>query len=172
MLQLINLRPRCRSCTSVKDWMQLAKADSSKQSSTTAATAGAASITAAALSSLSPTYPLDCPADVETLGNHTWTLLHSITATYPTRASAQQQSDMKQFLTLFGKLYPCWQCAEDFQEWMGRTRNEPRVEGRSELGRWMCEAHNEVNRKLGKKVFDCGRWEERWRDGWRDGRCG
>ena len=33
------------------------------------------------------------------------------------------------------------------------------------LGRWMCEAHNEVNRKLGKGEFDCSRWEERWRTG-------
>jgi len=49
--------------------------------------------------------------------------------------------------------------------------NEPRVEGRDGLGRWMCEAHNEVNRKLGKEVFDCGRWEERWRTGWRNGSC-
>jgi mitochondrial FAD-linked sulfhydryl oxidase len=35
----------------------------------------------------------------------------------------------------------------------------------------MCQAHNEVNRKLGKSEFDCGLWKERWRDGWRDGRC-
>lgn len=34
--------------------------------------------------------------------------------------------------------------------------------GREGLGRWMCEAHNEVNRKLGKEGFDCRRVEERW----------
>lgn len=27
---------------------------------------------------------------------------------------------------------------------MGRRGNEPRVEGREGLGRWLCEAHNEV----------------------------
>ena len=48
---------------------------------------------------------------------------------------------------------------------MQKRGNEPRVRGRSEFGRWMCEAHNEVNEKLGKKTFDCGRWEERWRTG-------
>jgi FAD-linked sulfhydryl oxidase len=118
------------------------------------------------------TYPSDCPPDVETLGNHTWTLLHSLSAQYPERASTQQQADMGQFLNLFGKLYPCWVCAEDFQQWKSRKENEPRLGGRSEFGTWMCEAHNEVNRKLGKKEFDCKRWEERWRDGWKDGRCG
>lgn len=45
---------------------------------------------------------------------------------------------------------------------MGKKGNEPRVEGREGLGRWLCEAHNEVNEKLGKERFDCGRWEERW----------
>lgn len=49
--------------------------------------------------------------------------------------------------------------------------NRVRTESREEFGRWMCEAHNGVNRKLGKKEFDCERWEERWRTGWKDGRC-
>jgi FAD-linked sulfhydryl oxidase len=70
---------------------------------------------------------------------------------------------------LFSKLYPCWVCAEDFQEYM--EKNRIRTESREEFGRWMCEAHNDVNRKLGKKEFDCGKWEERWRTGWKDGRC-
>lgn len=70
---------------------------------------------------------------------------------------------------LFSKLYPCWVCASDFQVWM--AENKVRTESRDEFGKWMCEAHNEVNRKLGKKEFDCGKWEERWRTGWKDGSC-
>lgn len=49
--------------------------------------------------------------------------------------------------------------------------NRPKLGGRKEFGWWMCEAHNEVNRKLGKPEFDCRFWEERWRSGWKDGRC-
>ncbi|KAL8676807.1 MAG: hypothetical protein Q9186_006714 [Xanthomendoza sp. 1 TL-2023] len=113
----------------------------------------------------------DCPPDVEELGRSTWSLLHTISASYPSRASPTQQDEMRQFLGLFGKLYPCWVCAEDFQAWMKSKGNEPRVESRDGLGKWMCDAHNEVNRKLGKQEFDCGRWEERWRTGWKDGRC-
>ncbi|KAI1007114.1 hypothetical protein K3495_g1101 [Podosphaera aphanis] len=113
--------------------------------------------------------PSDCPPDVEALGRSSWSLLHSISAAYPVTASPTQQSDIAHFLSLFGKLYPCWVCAEDFQRYMEMHR--VRTEGREELGRWMCEAHNEVNRKLGKPVFDCQKWEERWRTGWKDGRC-
>ncbi|KAL8821724.1 MAG: hypothetical protein Q9223_000298 [Gallowayella weberi] len=157
----------CRSCTSKADFLALSSKGFRKDAlSTTTATSTPPSTSTA---SLDP--PPNCPPDVEELGRSTWTLLHTISASYPPRASPTQQNEMRQFLGLFGKLYPCWVCAEDFQEWMKRKGNEPRVESRDGLGKWMCEAHNEVNRKLGKQEFDCERWEERWRTGWKDGRC-
>ncbi|KAJ5886582.1 Mitochondrial FAD-linked sulfhydryl oxidase ERV1 [Penicillium subrubescens] len=120
-----------------------------------------------------PKPPPDCPPDVEQLGRSTWTLLHTMAATYPEKASASHQEDMQGFLKFFSKLYPCWVCADDFRTWMAHPsgRNQPKLSGRKEFGWWMCEAHNEVNRKLGKKEFDCRLWEERWRTGWKDGRC-
>ncbi|KAL2064029.1 hypothetical protein VTL71DRAFT_4523 [Oculimacula yallundae] len=118
---------------------------------------------------LAPPPRKDCPPDVEELGRSSWTLLHSIAATYPITPTPTEQTQVSQFLGLFSKLYPCWVCAEDFQDWM--TKNKVRTESRDEFGTWMCEAHNDVNRKLGKKEFDCSKWEERWRTGWKDGRC-
>ncbi|CAG8894055.1 unnamed protein product [Penicillium nalgiovense] len=117
--------------------------------------------------------PSDCPPDVEELGRSTWTLLHSMAATYPEKADAEHQANMGGFLKFFSKLYPCWVCADDFRAWMAHPsgRNQPKLGSRKEFGWWMCEAHNEVNRKLGKKEFDCRLWEERWRTGWKDGRC-
>lgn len=116
--------------------------------------------------------PDDCPADVERLGRSTWTLLHTMTATYPTQPSPGEQMQTRTFLSTFSKMYPCGHCAEDFRDWMSKEENMPRVQSREDFGRWMCEAHNAVNVKLGKSVFDCGRWEERWRTGPEDGRCG
>ncbi|KAJ5046578.1 uncharacterized protein L3040_003817 [Drepanopeziza brunnea f. sp. 'multigermtubi'] len=113
--------------------------------------------------------PRECPPDVEQLGRSSWTLLHSITAAYPTEPTPTEQTQASTFVSLFAKLYPCWVCAEDFQDWM--ARNKVRTESREEFGRWMCEAHNDVNRKLGKREFDCSKWEERWRTGWKDGSC-
>lgn len=113
--------------------------------------------------------PTDCPPDVVELGRSSWTLLHSIAATYPETPTPAQQNDLKSFMGLFSKLYPCWFCAQDFQKYI--KKEEPRVRTRDEFGKWLCDAHNEVNRKLGKKEFDCRFWEERWKDGWKDGRC-
>ncbi|KAJ5538443.1 hypothetical protein N7494_007922 [Penicillium frequentans] len=171
----------CRTCTSVSSWRALtkqAKADSPTSSSSTTNTTSATSTTpttplTAPATHPEPSIPADCPPDVEALGRSTWTLLHTMAATYPERADTQQQSDMQGFLKLFSRLYPCWVCADDFKTWMAHPsgRNQPKLSGRKEFGWWMCEAHNEVNRKLGKKEFDCRFWEERWKTGWKDGRC-
>ncbi|KAL4926905.1 flavin-linked sulfhydryl oxidase [Aspergillus undulatus] len=166
----------CRLCTSAAAWRNLTK-QSKAQSAPAAATTTTAASTSTTQSQRTqatpPEHQRECPPDVEDLGRSTWTLLHSLTATYPETASSSEQSEMKSFLTLFSKLYPCWVCADDFRNWMSEPsgKNQPRLKGRKEFGNWMCEAHNEVNRKLGKKEFDCRFWEERWRNGWKDGRC-
>lgn len=153
---------RCRTCNKTSDWARAFRSQMNAKDKTTGTPGPSSSI---------PVFPADCPPDVEQLGNHSWTLLHSISGAYPERATPQQQADMRNFLTLFGKLYPCWTCASDFQQWIAKPENTPRTEGREGLGRWMCKAHNEVNRKLGKDEFDCSKWQERWRTGWKDGRC-
>ena len=162
---------RCRSCTSVSSWMAMARSApaSNKDSKPGAAQTTTAPSTANA--SFPSSMPSDCPPDVEQLGRSTWTFLHALTAAYPERPSLTQQSETKTFISLFGKMYPCWSCADDFRSWM-KDGNEPRVSNRDDFGRWMCEAHNAVNEKLGKSSFDCNKWEERWRTGWNDGRCG
>lgn len=113
----------------------------------------------------------DCPPDVEQLGRSTWTLLHSIAAQYPIKPTIEEQKNATTFITSFSKLYPCWTCADDFRTWLKKDGNAPRVSSRHDFGQWLCEAHNEVNVKLGKKPFDCSRWEERWKTGWKNGSC-
>jgi mitochondrial FAD-linked sulfhydryl oxidase len=153
---------RCRSCTSFASWAAMTKQTVSKPTTTSPTSA------LNSTSTLQP--PPDCPPDVDQLGRSTWTLLHTMAANYPTNPSPTQQTETKQFMGLFGKMYPCWVCADDFRTWM-KEGNEPKVSSREEFGRWLCEAHNAVNVKLGKERFDCDRWEERWRTGWKDGRC-
>ncbi|ATZ47217.1 Bcerv1 [Botrytis cinerea B05.10] len=114
--------------------------------------------------------PTDCPPSIETLGRASWTFLHTLSASYPSTPTPSDRTNISTFMNLFAQLYPCWTCAEDFQSYM--AENKVRTESRAEFGMWMCEAHNDVNRKLGKREFDCARWEERWRTGWKDGRCG
>ena len=106
---------------------------------------------------------------MEELGRSTWTLLHSIAATYPKTPTTSEQDDLRGFFKFFAKLYPCWVCAEDFQQYMKKETMQ--TSSREDFGQWLCRAHNDVNKKLGKPTFDCAKWEERWRTGWRDGSC-
>lgn len=122
------------------------------------------SVSSSSSTKQSESYAKIDPPDVEKLGRSSWTLLHLIAATYPETPSNKQQADMKQFLKLFGNFYPCWFCAEDFEKYM--TKNEPVTETQDQLGRWLCDAHNEVNVKLGKPKFNCDLWKKRWKDGW------
>ncbi|ETS85522.1 hypothetical protein PFICI_03547 [Pestalotiopsis fici W106-1] len=162
----------CRTCSSGSAFKAFAKSslkpsNNNTTTTTKAATAGAAVAATGAAATL--TIPRDCPPDVEQLGRSTWTLLHSIAATYPTTPSAREQADLQTFMSTFSRLYPCWVCADDFQGYMAREKMP--VGSRDAFGQWLCEAHNAVNVKLGKQTFDCSKWQERWRTGWKDGRC-
>ncbi|KAI5967732.1 ERV1 [Candida margitis] len=109
-------------------------------------------------------YAKEDPPDVARLGKSSWTLLHSIAATFPETPTTKQQSDMKSFLNLFAGFYPCWYCGEDFVKYI--DQHEPQTKSQDNLGKWLCEAHNDVNKKLGKPQFDCNFWKQRWKDGW------
>ncbi|XP_015365196.1 PREDICTED: FAD-linked sulfhydryl oxidase ALR-like [Diuraphis noxia] len=47
----------------------------------------------------------------------------------------------------------------------------PETNSQQSLSDWLCRVHNQVNKKLGKPLFDCNQVNERWRDGWKDGSC-
>ncbi|KAG5421045.1 ERV1 [Candida metapsilosis] len=109
-------------------------------------------------------YAKEEPPDVAQLGKSSWTLLHSIAATFPETPTTKQQQDMKSFLNLFAGFYPCWYCGEDFVKYI--DKHEPQTKSQDDLGKWLCEAHNDVNKKLGKPQFNCQFWKQRWKDGW------
>ncbi|KAL6060914.1 Flavin-linked sulfhydryl oxidase of the mitochondrial IMS [Balamuthia mandrillaris] len=106
-------------------------------------------------------WEMEDPPDVVDLGRAGWTLLHTTAAYYPDRPTPEQQAAVGELLRSLSKLYPCRICAEDLQRIMQKM--PPQVESRQALSQWMCRAHNDVNRQLGKPLFPCERVDERWR---------
>lgn len=104
------------------------------------------------------------PPDVEELGRSSWTFIHSLCAKYPAKPEKKDKEQISSFFDMLGRMYPCDWCAADFSTYL----KEHKLDNSSKegLNMWICGAHNEVNRKLGKKEFDCNLWKQRWRDGW------
>ncbi|CCK70134.1 flavin-linked sulfhydryl oxidase KNAG_0D03880 [Huiozyma naganishii CBS 8797] len=114
----------------------------------------------------SRSYLKEDPPDVQKLGVASWDFLHSMAAKYPDQPTVTQEGEMKEFLKIFSHVYPCHWCAKDFEKYI--EKHAPRTKSKEDLSRWMCEAHNSVNGKLGKPKFDCNFWKQRWQDGWED----
>ncbi|KAI5793716.1 hypothetical protein DFH27DRAFT_654633 [Peziza echinospora] len=122
----------CRTCTDTRSWLALAKSKSKPKSASSPSTTTTTTTPTTTTTSPSQTRsanggdtspPLECPADVATLGRATWTLLHTISATYPSSPTPAQKHDMFTFMTSFARVYPCWVCADGLQEWMRRPEN-------------------------------------------------
>ena len=96
----------------------------------------------------------------EDLGRATWTFLHVLASQYPDEPTEEQKRDAKQLVYSLTRLYPCKECAEHFQDVVAKI--PPDVSSSVVFQRWMCEVHNEVNGRLGKEKFYCGRVDERW----------
>ena len=105
------------------------------------------------------------------MGRAGWTVLHTLAVTLPEKDAlkAETRSDLAAFVGLWAKLYPCEPCAEDLRKDL--KANPVRTATGRDFARWVCEAHNRVNVKLGKERFNCDQVYERWRDGWKDGSC-
>ncbi|KAF6761549.1 growth factor [Ephemerocybe angulata] len=113
--------------------------------------------------------PPDCPPDVEVLGRSTWTFLHTAAAYFPDKPTPAQRASMISLLRSLPVIYPCGWCAQDFGKDL--AQNPPDVSNGKKLSEWLCQRHNQVNKKLGKPLFDCLKVDERWKDGPADGRC-
>uniref|UniRef100_A0A060TI77 Sulfhydryl oxidase n=1 Tax=Blastobotrys adeninivorans TaxID=409370 RepID=A0A060TI77_BLAAD len=87
------------------------------------------------------------------LGNAGWKLLHTVLAQYPENPTEEEKVTLRSFIHLFSRVYPCRECAEHFQQLL--REYPPQVSSREAASMWGCDAHNKVNIRLNKPVFDC-----------------
>lgn len=103
----------------------------------------------------------ECPLDSQELGRNTWSFIHTMAAYY--KPSEENKVRMSNLINGIARFYPCSYCASHLQEYI--VKNPPNLDSATLLSRWWCLAHNDVNARLGKPIFDCDRVMERWKDG-------
>lgn len=57
-------------------------------------------------------------------------------------------------------MFPCSICKNGFKKLL--TDNPIRNNGREELVIYICELHNQVNKRLNKEIFDCNNAIKFW----------
>jgi len=144
----------CRACHDFKSWAKLQSKPKNVENTS---------------ESNEPHIDKECPLDKDQLGRNTWSLIHTMAAYYPEKPTVDQQKDMEQFIRIFSRFYPCEPCAHDIRKDI--ESDPPQTQSQQSLSQWWCRIHNKVNKKLGKKLFDCSRVDERWLNGWSDGSC-
>jgi FAD-linked sulfhydryl oxidase len=87
------------------------------------------------------------------MGRGSWELIHRLAAKFPKQPTPEQTEDASQFFSILSRLYPCEDCAQHFR---GLLKVNPvRASSNSELSVWACEAHNAVNERNNKTLFNC-----------------
>ncbi|KAF9047626.1 ERV/ALR sulfhydryl oxidase domain-containing protein [Panaeolus papilionaceus] len=87
------------------------------------------------------------------LGRATWKLLHTMTLRYPEHPTADEREALSSYFYLSSRLYPCGECAAEFQQLLKQF--PPQTSSRRVTSLWLCGLHNKVNERLKKPEFDC-----------------
>ncbi|TNY22001.1 ERV/ALR sulfhydryl oxidase domain-containing protein [Rhodotorula diobovata] len=88
------------------------------------------------------------------LGRASWKLLHTMAARFPEEPTSNQREAFAAWLHLFSRLYPCGECAAEFQQLL--RQHPPQTSSRGAASLYLCHLHNLVNARLGKDEYDCG----------------
>ncbi|KAK9442514.1 ERV2 protein-like protein [Metarhizium brunneum] len=87
------------------------------------------------------------------LGRATWKFLHTMVARFPDKPTDSDRKTLESFFLLFGRLYPCGDCARHFRGMLDKY--PPQTSSRNAAAGWLCALHNMVNKRLEKPTFDC-----------------
>jgi FAD-linked sulfhydryl oxidase len=74
-------------------------------------------------------------------------------ARFPEEPTANDRMALETFIHLFSRLYPCGDCAKHFRQLLAEY--PPQTSSRNAAAGWLCFAHNIVNERLQKEIFDC-----------------
>ncbi len=96
----------------------------------------------------------------EELGRHTWALIHSVAASFPSVPNEENKKAVEEFLHSLSKVYPCKICSSHFKQMLYDFPIQHK--SREDFVYYLCGLHNKVNERLGKPIHDCKNAFEIW----------
>lgn len=90
---------------------------------------------------------------IDKWGPSGWNILHVMAHTWPRVPTASERENMKQFLKLFAKQLPCPSCKRHFLDYLEKNGTDAVYASRETLVTFLNDAHNDVNRRLGKRQY-------------------
>ena len=90
------------------------------------------------------------PSKKEEWGPSLWNYFHNFTTKYPDNPKRHDKLAAKDTIRRFIDAIPCVECEQDFRQYV--STNPPNFDNKTSLFNWGVNAHNYVNKKLGKPV--------------------
>ena len=102
------------------------------------------------------------PSKLEIQGNIIWSYLHNISVRYI--PNDKNKEEMKIILRSVCNYMVCPICGNHWKKILEESDLDKVLENRNNLMLWLCEKHNEINKKLKKEIFECkiDKIIERW----------
>ena len=94
------------------------------------------------------------------IGRNTWSILHSIAASYPNEPTKEDKQQVTNFLYGLANLFPCKICGSHLLKML--NKEGVHADSREELVNYICKIHNIVNKVLNKPQFDCKKAFDFW----------
>lgn len=98
-----------------------------------------------------PRYPLD----KNQLGNASWKVLHSYAAQYPDNPKREDKQEFHALLKAVVRTIPEGDCKCKSHAVEYIQKKNPTMNNRKELVTWLCEFHNDTNKRSHKELIDC-----------------
>ena len=90
---------------------------------------------------------------IDRWGPAAWNTLHAFAHSVPLTLDSRQQSEFVQLLYLFGAHLPCPKCRDHFKEYLDTHIDAASFSTRDAIVAFVHDAHNDVNVRLGKRVW-------------------
>lgn len=90
---------------------------------------------------------------IDRWGPAAWNTLHVVAHAFPRSPTNEQRLQTAQFLHLFAEHLPCPACREHFKEYLAKHLNDNALQNRTSMIEFMHDAHNDVNHRLGKRIW-------------------